>query len=58
MQFLSRNPARALGLEQKKGLLEPEYDADLLLMDENWNVIATIVGGNIVYKAHNDIFLQ
>ena len=42
-------PARVLDLDAK-GRLEPGFDADIVIMDENFNVIETIVEGSTVYK--------
>ena len=42
-------PARVLGLESK-GRLEPGFDADIVIMAKNFNVIETIVEGSTVYK--------
>jgi N-acetylglucosamine-6-phosphate deacetylase len=45
---LTLNPARALKLE-KKGVLEPGADADLVVLDENFRVMHTYVGGRLVW---------
>lgn len=42
-------PARVLGLDEK-GRLEPGFDADIVIMDDDFNVIETIVGGSTVYR--------
>lgn len=47
----SVNPARVLGLHNHKGLIEQEYDADLILLDENLNVTKCWVGGNCCFNA-------
>ncbi len=46
----SRNAAVALGLGHRKGLLAPGYDADLVLLNADGTVRATVVGGNVVYS--------
>jgi N-acetylglucosamine-6-phosphate deacetylase len=43
-------PARTLGLLGCKGQLLPGCDADLVLLDEDWQVEMTIAGGEIVYR--------
>ncbi|MBE3102847.1 MAG: N-acetylglucosamine-6-phosphate deacetylase [Bacilli bacterium] len=44
----STNAAIQLGLSNK-GSIEPGRDADLTIIDENWNVQMTICRGNIAY---------
>jgi len=45
----SENPARLLGLEERKGSIEVGKDADLILLDDNHSVQSTIVAGKIVF---------
>ena len=45
LQMASLNPARVLGLAQRKGRLAPGYDADLVCLDADFNVRLTVVGG-------------
>ncbi len=45
----SSNPARIIGVDDKKGSIEVGKDADLVLLDESFNVRATIVNGNVVH---------
>jgi N-acetylglucosamine-6-phosphate deacetylase len=45
---LTLNPARALKLE-KKGSLEPGYDADIVILDGDYHVVMTFVGGRKVF---------
>ena len=45
---VTRLPARMLGL--KKGQLRQGYDADIVIFDEDFGIISTIVGGTIKYK--------
>jgi N-acetylglucosamine-6-phosphate deacetylase len=47
----SRNAAIAAGVEDRKGLLAPGMDADLVVVDESVEVLATIVGGRVVHRA-------
>ena len=41
-------PARKLGV--KKGELKEGYDADIVIFDENFSIISTIVSGEVKYK--------
>ena len=43
-------PARVLGLDDQLGAIEPGYLADLVLLDKDLNVAATIVGGQVLYR--------
>lgn len=45
----SLNPARLLGLEDRKGSIERGKDADIVVFDEDFNIHYTIVRGEIVY---------
>ena len=44
-------PAKVAGVYQNKGSLEAGKDADITLLDENWNVIKCIIGGKLSYRA-------
>ena len=48
----SAAPAKLLGLEAEMGSVTRGRRADFSVWDEGYNVIATIVGGNVVYGAH------
>jgi N-acetylglucosamine-6-phosphate deacetylase len=50
-QTSSLNAARALRIADRKGSLEPGRDADLVLLDDDFAVQKTIVGGRVVYDA-------
>lgn len=47
---LTSTPAALLGLESNKGRLAAGYDADLLVLTPDLQVVMTIVGGEIVYQ--------
>ncbi|MCD6552977.1 MAG: N-acetylglucosamine-6-phosphate deacetylase [Anaerolineae bacterium] len=51
LQMASLNPARVLGLAQRKGRLAPGYDADLVCLDDDFNVRLTVVGGRALHPA-------
>jgi len=45
---VTKIPARKLGL--KKGEFKVGYDADIVIFDEKFSIISTIVGGEVKYK--------
>jgi N-acetylglucosamine-6-phosphate deacetylase len=45
------NPAKLLGIDDKKGSIEVGKDADLILVDEKFDVHLTMIGGNVVFSA-------
>ena len=49
VKMSSYNAARQLKL--KKGRIAVGYDADFILIDEQWNVLQTIVQGKVAFKA-------
>jgi N-acetylglucosamine-6-phosphate deacetylase len=49
VRFATLNPARALGLDDRLGRVEVGRPADLALVDDEWQVQATLTGGRIAY---------
>jgi N-acetylglucosamine-6-phosphate deacetylase len=47
--MLTWNPARSIHVDQRKGLLQPGFDADLLVFDSDLELQATICRGEIRY---------
>ena len=47
----SLNPATTLGIPDKKGSLAAGKDADIVILDNEFNVRKTIIGGKIKYEA-------
>ncbi len=47
---VTANPAKALGLEGKKGCLTPGADADILLLDGELNIDTTIALGRVLLR--------
>ncbi len=45
------NPATAIGIEDRKGSLDVGKDADIIITDDSFNVLKTIIGGEIRYEA-------
>lgn len=46
----SQNAARSLGLDGRMGAIQPGYLADLVLLDDALDVVATVVGGQFIYQ--------
>jgi N-acetylglucosamine-6-phosphate deacetylase len=44
------NPARVIGLEQRKGSIEPGKDADLVVLDDKLQVVLTMISGEVVFQ--------
>lgn len=51
VRMASYNPARLIGLGDRKGSLEPGKDADLTAFDEGLNVRFTMVEGSVVHQS-------
>jgi N-acetylglucosamine-6-phosphate deacetylase len=51
IKMASENPARELGVFAKKGSIALNKDADLVVLDDKFNVMLTVCGGEIVYEA-------
>ncbi len=51
IKMATYNPACALGMDGKVGVLEPGKEAHVVLLDEKFNVKMTIVDGEIVYNS-------
>jgi N-acetylglucosamine-6-phosphate deacetylase len=50
IRMVTQNPARLLGIEDKKGSIKVGKDADLILLDDNLSVHTTIIAGKIVFQ--------
>ncbi|MGH2598582.1 MAG: N-acetylglucosamine-6-phosphate deacetylase [Dehalococcoidia bacterium] len=50
----SGNAARAMGIDDHTGAIAPGMDADLVLLDDDLHVIATVVGGRMVYRREEE----
>jgi N-acetylglucosamine-6-phosphate deacetylase len=50
VRTVTENPAKVLGLVDRKGSIAVGKDADLVLLDEDLSVRVTIVGGKIVFE--------
>ena len=49
-QCSSINAARMIGVSDTKGSIEAGKDADLILLDEDFNVRMTMIGGRIIFS--------
>lgn len=49
IRLASANPARVLKIDDTKGKIDLNYDADLILLDEKLNVKRTFIAGECVY---------
>ena len=49
----SEVPARVAGVDDRKGKLAVGYDADLVLLDSDLNVVATICRGEVAYESED-----
>ncbi|MBR2040745.1 MAG: N-acetylglucosamine-6-phosphate deacetylase [Clostridia bacterium] len=47
----SLNPAKAIGVDDRKGSLEKGKDADIIITDRDFNIKKTIIGGKVKYEA-------
>jgi N-acetylglucosamine-6-phosphate deacetylase len=45
------NPARALGMDGEAGSICEGKRADFAVLDDKFNVLYTVCGGKIIYKA-------
>lgn len=51
LRAASLSPARVVGLADRKGVLSPGFDADLVILDAALAVQATVRGGQVVHDA-------
>ena len=49
VKMLTENPARVMGISDKKGSLRVGMDADVVIFDQDINIKNTIISGKIVY---------
>lgn len=50
IKMTTETPATLLGIEDRKGRIAEGYDADLVLLDSNLDVVKTFVNGEIVFS--------
>ena len=49
VRMMTENPAKVLGIYDRKGSLDPGKDADIVIFNDDIKVTRTIIGGNIIY---------
>jgi N-acetylglucosamine-6-phosphate deacetylase len=49
IRMLTLTPARVLGLDDRKGSIEPGKDADIAIFNDNWTAWRTMIDGEWVY---------
>ena len=50
VKMASHTPARVIGVDDQIGSIHPGKRADFCMMDSNFNVTKTIIGGKVVYS--------
>ncbi len=50
IQMASFNPAKSIGIDDKKGNLESGKDIDIVILNKNLETELTVVAGKIVYR--------
>lgn len=50
VEMASTTPAKILAVDDVRGKIAEGYEADLTILDKDFNALYTIVGGNIVYQ--------
>ena len=50
LKLITQNPAKLLGVEDKKGSISVGKDADIVIFDREFDVKATVVHGKIAYE--------
>ncbi len=50
LQTITTTPATLLGLSDRLGQIAPGYDADMVVLDPEFSVVATIIKGKLAYR--------
>jgi len=50
IKMATLNPAKVIGVDEKKGSLARGKDADLVVFDKNINILTTVVKGKVVFS--------
>jgi N-acetylglucosamine-6-phosphate deacetylase len=54
VRMMTSTPAAIMGVADRKGVLTPGKDADIILFDDQINVQLTMSGGRIIYKKEEE----
>ena len=49
VRMLTENPAKVMGIADRKGAIKQGMDADVVIFDENINIKNTIINGRVIY---------
>ncbi|OGT47349.1 MAG: N-acetylglucosamine-6-phosphate deacetylase [Gammaproteobacteria bacterium RIFCSPHIGHO2_12_FULL_41_20] len=55
IKLTSENPAKLLGMFQQRGSIAPGKIADLVVLDEDYNVVTTVCAGKTVYDVQREL---
>jgi N-acetylglucosamine-6-phosphate deacetylase len=55
LRMVAENPARVLGIFDRKGSIVVGKDADVVVLDEKLNVVMTVCGGQVVYQSPKSV---
>jgi N-acetylglucosamine-6-phosphate deacetylase len=50
VRMATLNPARALGIEARKGRITTDTDADLVVLSDDLQVLQTYIGGRCIFS--------
>ena len=50
IQIVSFNPAKSVGIDDKKGSLESGKDTDIVILNKNLETELIVVAGKVVYR--------
>lgn len=54
VQLFTRNPARLLGVDTRKGRIAPGYDADFVVLSEDLEILQTYCKGILCYEKRSE----
>lgn len=56
VKMMTENPAKLLGVQNRKGCLKSGADADVVIFDENINISAVFVGGCLKWRTGKGVY--